>query len=96
MGAAFAYTRSTEVEIVGKKRRVRGTFTSTGGATGGDIVTGLSFVTGFKVTPTGAGVTADATSVNETVATDTIIVGGTITIVSSADAVGIWEAEGFL
>lgn len=96
MVAAFAYTRSTEIEIVGKKRRVRGTYTSSGGATGGDIVTGLSFVTGFKLTPTGNAAITEATSLNETVATDTIIVGGTMTIVSTANEVGIWEAEGFL
>jgi hypothetical protein len=96
MGAAFAYTRSTEIEVIGKKRRFRGTYTSSGGATGGDIVTGLSFVTGFNTTPTGAAVSGDATAVNETVATDTIIVGGTVTIVSTANETGIWVAEGFL
>lgn len=96
MGAAFVYTRSTEVEVIGKKRRFRGTYTSSGGATGGDIVTGLSIVTGFKITTTGAAVAADDAAVNETILSDTYIVGGTITLVTTVDVVGIWEAEGFL
>jgi hypothetical protein len=73
----------------GDLRVARGTFTNTGGDTGGDIVTGLSQVFDVTLTHTGAAVVASAPVVNET-----IPCSGTVTIVTVADTTGIWVAKG--
>jgi len=91
---AFTYYLD-ETTIVGNKRKARGRFVSAGGSTGGDIVTGLKRVTGFNTTHTAAAVVADSPVANETF-TATGYNGGTVTIVTTANASGIWEAEGYI
>jgi len=68
---------------------VRGTFTNTGGGTGGDIETGLSVVEDLHVQEKGAAVVSN-TVVNE----DFPLNGGSVTIVTAADVDGRWIALG--
>ncbi len=75
----------------GGKRIVRGTFTNTGGSTGGDVETSLAVVEGFKLQYTGAAIVANSPVVNETLPLN----GGAVTIVTDADANGLWEAVGY-
>lgn len=89
--AAFAYTRDG-YDVAGKMRRVWGTFASSGGATGGDIVTSLSRVVVFKLLDVGAAVHDGVDVVNETYSGG---FPGTVTIVTDADVVGTWVAEGY-
>lgn len=91
MVAAFAYTRDG-YDVAGKMRRVWGTFTSSGGATGGDIVTSLSRVVKFTLTDIAAAVHDGVDVVNETYSSG---FPGTVTIVTDADVVGVWSAEGY-
>ena len=82
---------STEPFTVEGNFRVSwGTFTNDGGSTGGDIVTGLNQVFFLELTHTGSAVVASAPVVNESFPTGS----GTITIVTVADADGIWKAYG--
>lgn len=90
MVAAFAYTVEG-MDVSGKFRRVWGTFTSSGGGIGGDIVTGLSRVYMFQLTDVAAAVHDGVDVVNETYPFP-----GTVTIVTDADVVGGWEAKGTL
>lgn len=90
MGAAFAYTVDSEVQIQGTKRVYTGTYTCSGGSTGGDIVTPLTRVTDFSIKPDGAAVDADCPTFNETLP----LSSGTVTIVTTADSTGRWRAEG--
>lgn len=91
MGAAFA-SAITSYGIRGDKTVSRGTYTSSGTATGGDIETGLNVVTALWLQPTGAAVSASAPVVDETFP----VVGTSPTIVTVSNEVGIWEAEGYL
>lgn len=86
---AFAYTvKSTDAMGQGVKI---GTYTSTGGSTGGDIVTGLNIVNHIQLQPKGTAVSANQPVVNETLP----LQGGTVTIVTSANEVGTWMAIGY-
>ena len=76
--------------IVGTKKIVTGTFTNTGGSTGGDIDTGLKLVEFFDAKPTGASVTANEITLNETFPAST----NEITIVTGANVDGVWIAYG--
>ena len=87
---AFAFT-ITEQTFEGNKKVVRGTFTNTGGSTGGDINTGLSNCTGARLQHTAAAVVASAPVINETFP----VAGGALTIVTVADTTGVYEAEGY-
>jgi len=69
---------------------VRGTFTNTGGGTGGDVATGLSVVEEFWIQEGGTAVVASKSVVNETFPLD----GGDVTIVTVADVDGRWCALG--
>lgn len=74
----------------GSKARTSGTFTNTGGSTGGDIDTGLRMCESIKLTHKGAAVVASAPVVNETLP----VAGSAVTIVTVADTEGYWEAFG--
>ncbi|RME52746.1 hypothetical protein D6783_03885 [Candidatus Woesearchaeota archaeon] len=89
---AFAYTVNNNgvPEVLGRKRMVSGTFTNGATDTGGDIKTGLRRVEFFAVQLTGAAVASNAPVVNESFPTST----GDITIVTDANADGIWYAIG--
>ncbi len=89
---AFSHTLNQN-GIEGDKIVVRGTFTSAGGSTGGDIMTGLAVVEGFKCQHTGNGVVAASPTVNGSF--PLINAGGVVTIVTTADRSGIWEAWGY-
>jgi len=76
--------------VFGDKVIKWGTFTNTGGSTGGDIATGLDAVDFIKLQHTGAAVTADDPSVYETLP----LASGDVTIVTTGDADGYWWAFG--
>lgn len=78
-------------DIVGSRRKVWGTYTVSGGATGGDISTGLQHVEYAMVTATGSSVVADAPTINETFP----LASGDVTVIATADTAGIWEAYGY-
>jgi hypothetical protein len=80
---AFTYTRDT-IHVVGNKRRAAGTYTSDSGSTGGAIVTGLSSVDFFGDN--------SATATPSSVAT---VSGGTVTLTTTANQTGQWEAIGY-
>jgi len=88
MVGTFAYTITGSMSL-GDKTVVYGTFTCSSSNTGGDIVTGLAQVDFIDFTATGAAVMADEPSVDET-----LPCGGTVTIVTTADATGLWMAYG--
>lgn len=77
-------------EFFGRKKFVSGTFTNGAADEGGDIATGLRRVIAFVVQQTGSAVTTGCPVVNETFPLES----GTVTIVTDADADGIWYAIG--
>lgn len=87
---AFTSTITSKTKIFGSMQKKWGTFTNTGGSTGGDINTGLTSVESINLTYSGSSVVASAPVVNETLPAD----GSAITIVTVADADGYWEAIG--
>jgi len=86
---AFSST-VTKRSVFGDRWIVVGTFTNTAGSTGGDIATGLVRVEYIGLTHTGSATVASAPAVNETFPTAT----GAMTIVTVADADGIYFATG--
>ena len=84
----FAYTIDKQT-VFGDQEVAMGTFTNSDGGTGGDIITGLKRITNVTLQHTGAAVVASAPVVNETMPCD-----GTVTIVTVANAAGIWIAYG--
>lgn len=87
---AFAYT-ITRTTVFGDRKIVYGTYASSASGTGGDIVTGLTLCEQLQLTQTGSAVTANAPVVNETLP----VAGGTVTIVTDADATGQFIAIGY-
>jgi hypothetical protein len=87
--AAFTSTITSQT-VFGNKRIVYGTYTSSAGATGGDVSTGLNQVEVFMLIPNAAAVATNASVVNETFP----LASGDVTIVSDADQVGYWFAIG--
>jgi hypothetical protein len=88
---AFTFTIIKQT-VQGDRKVVYGTFTSTGGSTGGDIQTGLQTVEHFEIQLTGSAVGTNAPAINETFP----LTGHTaVTIVTDANAVGLWRAEGY-
>lgn len=86
---AFAFTLYTEpFDTDGKFRCVRGSYTNTGGSTGGDIVTGLNQVWEMLLQPTGGALSSAV--VNETFP----LMSGTVTIITVANASGTFRAVG--
>ena len=88
---AFSYTVNSK-DAMGKGV-VSGSYTSTGGSTGGDIQTGLDTVETFLVTPKGSTVATNQSVVNETLPLTNA--NGTVTIVTDANQVGYWLAIGY-
>jgi len=72
------------------RRRIEGTFLNTDNDTGGDIDTTLTIVELVLLQVTGSSVVS-APVVNESLP----LQGRNVTIVTSADAAGIWVAEGY-
>jgi hypothetical protein len=98
MGFTFTITRRLEY---GGIKAVYGSFTNTESSTGGTIETGLRTVENFSLQYIKNAVVSDAAAVNATLTTiggkKVIEAGspkGNITIVTVADAVGFWRAEG--
>ena len=89
MTAAFAYDIKRS-GVIGSIRFVSGTFTPSGGSTGGDIVTGLNKVYHIELQHTGSSVVSDVPVVNETMP----LSSGTVTIVTVADKAGTFFAIG--
>jgi hypothetical protein len=85
---AFAYTK-TGIDSEGNKKVSRGLFTNTSSGTGGDIYTGLQKVEQFRINPSG---TAHAAVPYHT---ETLPCSDPVTIVTSDQAAGGWEAVGF-
>ena len=79
------------VENIGSLKFTYGTFLSSGGDAGGDIITGLVACEGMVLQHSGAAAVASAPSVNETLPVD----GKAVTIVTVADTGGYWMAWGF-
>lgn len=76
--------------VFGNKRVTFGTYTNTGGSTGGDINAGMVTVQSMYLTAGGAAVVADAPTLNETLP----IAGSAVTIIATADTTGFWLAIG--
>jgi hypothetical protein len=87
--ASFSFTKTPMT--MGNKLAVLGVYTSSGGATGGDIKTGLQVVEGIFLQPKGSSVLANEPVVNETIP----LRGGTVTIVTTANEVGSYMAVGY-
>lgn len=88
---AFSAPQDT-LAYFGNKRFVSGTYTNSGGDTGGEVVTGLSTVEKFWMQPIGAAVIANAPVANETFPLSNAT--GSVTIVNTANESGLWFALG--
>ncbi len=80
---AFTYTVTSPGDVFGNKKHAYGTYVNTGGSTGGEIKTGLTRVDTFS--------DSVSTSTPSTVA---VISGGSVTITTTADQDGRWQATG--
>jgi len=88
---AFDSAITFEMTLEGNRKVVYGTFTNDTSDTGGDIDTGLSRVDAITLTHTGTGVIASAPVINETLP---LTSSGLVTIVTVANADGVWMAIG--
>jgi hypothetical protein len=88
----FTYTVDPQFTPGGGIKIVSGSYTSAGGSTGGDIATGLKSCKRIFLQPIGAAVVADMPAVNETLNSE--IIGGSMTIVTTANETGMWLAIG--
>lgn len=86
---AFAST-ITDKGVIGDLRYAYGTYTSSGGSTGGDIDTGLTTCEFIDLQSKGSGVATNAPVVNETLP----VAGSAVTIVTDANEAGYWYAIG--
>ena len=86
---AFAFTKNNET-VAGDLRFTSGTFTNTSGGTGGNIYTGLQQVHGVILQHNSSAVVADQPVLNET-----FPMQDPVTIVTTADADGYWQAWGY-
>lgn len=86
---AFDYA-VTKTDLVGTHWEAWGTFTNGGSDTGGNIVTGLTYVDQMQLTAYGATAPANAASVT----TDLPATGGTVGIITIAGIDGVWVAKG--
>ena len=85
----MAFTSVVSVKsVMGNKRVHFGTWTTD--TTGGDVDTGLGVCEGMVLQTSGAAVSADQGSINETLPAD----GSEITIVVTSGADGYWIAWG--
>ena len=86
---AFSNTLLHEVPM-GQMKFTMGLFTNTSGSSGGDIRTGLHKVLNLKLQHTGSKVVASDPVINET-----FPVNDPVTVVTTADADGLWFAWGW-
>jgi hypothetical protein len=84
----FAFTVDAQY-VQGDKRVHEGTFTSSAGATGGDITTGLSLVQFMELQQNGSVVVGD-----EPVVYEVLPIRSAVTIVTTANVTGWWKAIG--
>ena len=88
----MAFTQTTNLEThVGGIRRVSGNYTNTAGSTGGTIATGLSVVNAFHLQPVTTAVVTSFPVPNATFPQNS----GNVVVVTTANEVGCWFAEGF-
>lgn len=88
-----SFTVSSKIPVsLGNKRAIIGSYVSSGGATGGDIPTGLNTVEAVFLTPDKNAVT-NAHVVNETFPLRNV--SGTVTIVTGANESGNYLAIGW-
>jgi len=85
---AFTYKR-IDIENVGTRKAAFGTFTNSGGSTGGDIVTGLNVVENFAAFYTNSSTTSPYA--DETFP----LAGGVVSLVTGANDGGVWIAFGY-
>lgn len=76
--------------VFGNKVVSYGTYTSTGGSTGGNIDTGINVVEMMLLTPKGTSVGTNESVVNETYP----VAGSAVTIVTDSNQAGYWFAIG--
>jgi len=86
---AFSST-VTDTSVFGDRKVVYGTFTNSGGSTGGDIDTGMDRVDFISLQVKGSSVVSDVPVVNETLPCS----GNAVTVVTTANAIGYWFAIG--
>ena len=87
----MAFTSAvTERNVEGNKRVIRGTFTNTGGSTGGAIATTLNNIDFMNIEYSGASAPATAPAINATFP----LASSSVTIVTEANTSGYWEAKG--
>lgn len=87
----MAFTSAISKKTIFGDLRVHfGTYTNTGGSTGGDITTGLKQIFHIKLQPTGSAVVANCPVINETLP---LQLDG-VTVVNTADEDGLWIAYG--
>jgi len=87
----MAFSSTKEVESVFDNRRYTfGTFTNSGGGTGGDIRTGLEQIEQLIVQPKGTAVAAA-----HCVTSESFPVRDGVTIVTGANVCGYWFAFGY-
>lgn len=90
--AFSATTTATMQDTVGGQKFLTGSYTNTGGSTGGDVITSMTVVNRFWLQPGGASAFALAPVVNETFPLQNS--GGAVTIVTNANETGYWFAFG--
>jgi hypothetical protein len=91
----MAITQTTKLDTVWGNYAVRGgTYVVSGGATGGNIDTGLDKVVLMFLTAMGGSVVASAPTVDEDLQTSTHD-GSAITIIVTQDTAGEWLAIGY-
>ena len=84
---AFSYTVDADARSTkGGLACVSGTFVNTAGSTGGAILTGLTLVKKFGAIGSSAASAIQRSTIS----------GGSVTIVTTADVDGDWDAEGYL
>ena len=87
---AFSASKTGE-HVVGDLRMTRGTYSNSGGSTGGDINTGLHQCVNLIPSAAGSSIVADAPTVNETFP----CAGNAVTIITTANTAGYWTAFGY-
>ena len=90
MSFAYARTDGGIPVVIGNKKMTYGTYTNAGGDTGGNIDTGLTVCEAMFL-QTGAAVSADQATINETLPAD----GSVLTIVTTDGSDGSWIAIGY-
>lgn len=77
----------TGENVIGNRRNTWGTYAISGGATTGDITTGLHNVEKCTLTAGQSTIVVDAPTISA-------ISGGTVSIIATQDTAGYWDATG--